>query len=100
MGRIAAQTPKAKALRAETARQQMATKLAWNPSDVPAWLTEEVYREKLQPRLAGIRVKIIAEALGVSEPYAAEIGRKRRVPYRRHWFTLARLVGGAPSRES
>jgi CRISPR-associated endonuclease Cas1 len=92
LGRMAAQTPKAEALRSETARRQMAAKLAWKPSDLPKWLTEEVYREKIQPRLAGIRVKIIAEELGVSEPYATEIGRKKRVPHPRHWHVLARVV--------
>ena len=93
MGRMVAQTPKAEALRSETARRQMAAKLAWNPSELPAWLTEKAYREKIQPELAKINVRTIAEALGVSEPYATEIGRKKRVPHPRHWMNLTRLAG-------
>lgn len=84
--------PKAEALRSETARRQMAAKLAWNPSDLRKWLTEKAYREKIQPRLAGIRVKTIAEALQISVPYATEIGRKKRVPHPRHWPALGQLV--------
>jgi hypothetical protein len=92
VGRMAAQTPKAKTLRSKTARRQMAAKLGWNPSDLPGWLTENVYREKIQPELAGIKVRTIAEALGVSEPYATEIGRKKRVPHPRHWEILSESV--------
>ncbi|MHB8486652.1 MAG: CRISPR-associated endonuclease Cas1 [Candidatus Acidiferrales bacterium] len=93
-GRMAAQTPKAEALRSETARRQMAAKLAWNPSDLPAWLTEEVYHEKIQPKLATVTVSAIASALGVSKPYATDIRAGKRVPHPRHWLTLVKLVRG------
>ena len=60
-------------------------------------LTEEFYREKIQPRLSGITVPAIASALGLSRPYAAEIRAGRKLPHPRHWEKLAKLVGVAPN---
>lgn len=93
LGRIATHSPKAEALRRATQRQQRAAIRAWTPSDLPEWLTEECYREKIQPGLATAKISAIMSALGVSEPYATEIGRKKRVPHPRHWLRLAKLVG-------
>lgn len=73
LGRIATHSPKAETLRSETARRQMTAKLGWNPSDLPTWLTERFYREKVQPKLATFTVPAIASALEVSHPYATEI---------------------------
>jgi CRISPR-associated endonuclease Cas1 len=91
LGRIATHNPKAEALRGATQRRQRAAERAWNPADSPEWLTEEVYREKIQPQLATVTVSAIMSALGVSKPYANEIGRKKRVPHPRHWEKLAKL---------
>jgi hypothetical protein len=74
-------------------RRQVAGKRAWRPSDLPGWLNENLYLEKIQPRLWTIKVPVIATALGVFEPYATDIRKGRRVPHPRHWFALARLVG-------
>lgn len=93
LGRIATHTPSAEALRAATQRRQAAARRAWNPSDKPAWLTEKVYREKIQPLLAGVKVPRILTALAISEPYATEIRKGKRLPHPRHWLSLARLVG-------
>ena len=93
LGRIATHTPKAEALRGATQSRQRAAERAWNPADLPEWLTEEVYREKIQPLLATVKVRRIMSALGVSRPYAAEIGRKKRVPHPRHWHALTQIVG-------
>lgn len=90
---MAARTPKAEALRAETARRQMAAKLAWNPSDLPAWLTEKVYHERIQPKLVPLTVPAIARVLGVSKPYATDVRAGKRVPHPRHWMKLANLIG-------
>jgi hypothetical protein len=70
---------------------------AWSPSDKPDWLTEKTYREKIQPRLAGITISTISSALGVSEPYAAKIRAGCYLPHPRHWLTLARLAGMGPN---
>src|SRR3989442_1135198 len=48
LGRVAGHSPEARAKQAEKQRRHVATLKAWNPSDQPDWLTEQVYREKIQ----------------------------------------------------
>jgi len=93
LGRIAGHSPEARARQAEKQRQHAAAVKSWHPSDKPGWLTEKVFREQIQPRLAAITVRTISSALGVSEPYASLIRAKRYLPHPRHWQTLAGLVG-------
>ncbi|MGB6481993.1 MAG: CRISPR-associated endonuclease Cas1 [Candidatus Acidiferrales bacterium] len=97
LGRIATHSPKAEALRGTTQRRQQAAQRAWNPSDLPEWLTERVYREKIQPKLATFTVSAIASVLEVSKPYATDIRAGKRVPHPRHWLALAHLVQVARS---
>jgi CRISPR-associated endonuclease Cas1 len=92
-GRIASHSREAERRRGETQRRHHAAKWAWRPSDLPDWLNEKTYQEKIQPRLAGVTVPAISAALGVSEPYATDIRRCRRIPHPQHWEKLARLVG-------
>lgn len=92
-GRILAQTPTAQARRANTRRRQMAAERAWKPSDQPAWLTERVYTEQIQPRLATISAAKLASAMEVSKPYAVDVRAGRCRPHPRHWATLAKLTG-------
>jgi hypothetical protein len=92
LGRVAGHSPDARARQAEKQHQHAAELKAWNPSNKPDWLTEEVYREKIQPRPSGITVSATASALGLSVPYAAEIRAGRQLPHPRHWLTLAQLV--------
>jgi CRISPR-associated endonuclease Cas1 len=92
-GRAAAQTPEAQARRSATKRRHDISRQSWVPSSQPAWLDNETYLQKIQPRLAGITYSAIASALGVSEPYAADIRAGRRRPHPRHWQALAQLVG-------
>lgn len=92
LGRIATHTPKAEARRAATMRIQEAAKRAWKSSDLPEWLTEKVYREKIQQRLATVTVSAIASALEISKPYATDIRAGKRLPHPRHWEALALLV--------
>jgi hypothetical protein len=77
--RDATHTREVDARRGETQRRQAAARLNWRASDQPAWLNEETYREKIQPRLAEISVPIISSALGVSKPYATDIRAGRGV---------------------
>jgi hypothetical protein len=65
----------------------------WKPSDLPAWLTRDVYVTQIQPALSGIAKSRIRSALGVSEPYSSDIRAGKRVPHPRHWQVLAKLVG-------
>jgi CRISPR-associated endonuclease Cas1 len=92
LGRIASHTDEAEICRAKTRRRHAAALKRWDPTALPDWLTEEVYREKIQPALAGITVPAIANALGISEPYATNIRKGKRVPHPRHWQILAKLV--------
>jgi CRISPR-associated endonuclease Cas1 len=93
LGRIATHTPEAEALRGATQRRQAIALKAWYPSDLPKWLTEDVYQREIQPALEDLTVSMIASALGVSLPYATDIRKGRRRPHPRHWITLAELAG-------
>ncbi len=93
LGRIATHAAKAEALRASTQRRHAAELKNWKPSDNPVWLTEQAYRDKVQPRLPGFSVPKISAALGVSEPYATDIRAGKRVPHPRHWVRLVALAG-------
>jgi CRISPR-associated endonuclease Cas1 len=93
LGRVAAQNPESRKRHSETQRRHEAAKRAWGASPEPAWLTEETYVEKIQPRLATITISAISSALGVSESYAADIRAGRHRPHARHWEILAKLSG-------
>jgi CRISPR-associated endonuclease Cas1 len=95
-GREASHSREAEASRADTQRRHTAAIHAWQFSELPEWLNEEVYRTKIQPALAGITVPAIATALGVSQPYATDIRAGRRTPHPRHWHVLAQLVKVSP----
>ena len=41
----------------------------WDPNSLPSWLTEECFVHRIQPLLAGKKVREIAEAIRVSQPY-------------------------------
>jgi CRISPR-associated endonuclease Cas1 len=97
LGRVATHRPEAEALRARTQRRHAAELQAWNPSDKPDWLDEKTYSERIQPRLAALPVSAISSALGLSQPYAAQIRAGRRLPHPRHWQALARIVGASPN---
>jgi hypothetical protein len=71
----------------------MAVRKAWKPSDLPDWLSENVYREKIQPLLKAVAISSISSALNISEPYAPDIRAGKRLPHPRHWLALAQLVG-------
>jgi CRISPR-associated endonuclease Cas1 len=93
LGRAAAQNPESRKRHSETQRRHEAAKRAWRSSPKPAWLTEETYVERIQPRLAAVTISVISSTLGVSESYAADIRSGRHRPHPRHWLALARLAG-------
>src|SRR2546426_7092036 len=66
LGRIATHSSEAEALRAKTQRRHAAALKAWDPSSKPDWLTQEAYREKIQPRLVALTVPATSSALGIS----------------------------------
>jgi hypothetical protein len=64
----------------------------WDRRSLPSWLTEECYVQKVQPLLKNKKVREIAQAMQVSQPYAALIRAQRR-PHPRHWQVLTKLAG-------
>jgi hypothetical protein len=92
-----AQSPEFLAKRSATQRLHKQAIQSWKPSDLPAWLTREVYIKEILPALAAIAKSRIRSALGVSEPYSSDILTGKRIPHPRHWQALARLVGVSPN---
>jgi hypothetical protein len=92
-GRTAALSPEALARRRASSQRQNEALQAWNPADLPPWLTNDVYASQVQPRLAGCTRPAIAAAIGVSVVYAGEVRNGTCVPHKRHWLKLAELVG-------
>lgn len=95
-GRIEAQRPDAQARRAATQRRHGSARSAWNPAELPSWLTGDGYTLEIRPRLRAVTTAAIASALGVSESYAAQIRAGAKRPHARHWFTLAKLAQIVP----
>lgn len=93
LGRIATHSASAEAMRSATQAKQAEALRKWNPSDLPKWLTEDVYRQDILPRLSKFTVKAIRLTLGVSHPYATLIRRGVSIPHPRHWMPLAELTG-------
>ena len=92
--RIASRSAEAKAKGSAAQKQHHAARRASLPSSLPGWLTQQTYRDKIQPRLARVTVPQIAAMLGVSEPYAAKVRKGQFVPHPMHWEVSANLVGG------
>ena len=92
-GRIVAQSDEAQTRRSETQLRHRAASLAWNASDLPAWLNEKFYLTEIQPRLPRITLSVLSSKLDISIPYAVDIRKGRRLPHPRHWLTLAQLIG-------
>jgi CRISPR-associated endonuclease Cas1 len=83
-------TPRARELKAETvrtgkaaAKSSRATGLGWS---------EQAWDSTIAPRLAEVTTRQIAEATGLSIPYANRIRRGTQVPDPRHWQALADLT--------
>lgn len=91
-GRVAGHTPEAIAKEAATHRKHGKARRRWKSSDQPAWLTEQLFREKIQPALARTSGTAIANQIGVSRWYGGRVRDGYR-PHPRHWQALAELVG-------
>jgi hypothetical protein len=95
IARVAALAPEAQLRRAATQQINAVAQHAWKPSDQPPWLTADFYSERIQPALLSVLGSVIARALKVSNSYARDIRKGRRLPHPRHWGVLAKLVGFA-----
>ena len=54
LGRIATHSAIAEARRSATQTKQALALRKWNPSDLPKWLDEDVYRKEILPRLSAL----------------------------------------------
>jgi len=100
IGHSKPKTAKVKASISRTLSDHAVANTWWDPSGLPKWLTEKCYREQIQPRLRDKKIREIAEAMQVSEPYAALVRSGRRRPHPRHWQALAQLVGSIGATDS
>jgi CRISPR-associated endonuclease Cas1 len=94
-GRVAARSPEARAKHAASRQRHGQESSAWDISQQPAWLTNEVFSLKVQPLLAGTSTSAIRSRIRVSRWYAGRIREGYR-PHPRHWLALAELVGVPP----
>jgi CRISPR-associated endonuclease Cas1 len=92
IGRVAARSPEARAKHVASRRRHAQACTEWDASRQPAWLTCEVFSQRIQPLLANISTSVIRLQIGVSRWYAGRIREGYR-PHPRHWLTLAQLVG-------
>jgi len=97
IGHSKPKTPAVKARISRTLSDHAVANSWWSPSSLPAWLNEEFYVQKIQPQLRTLKVREIAQAMQVSQPYAAFIRSGRRRPHPRHWQALAQLAGATPT---
>jgi hypothetical protein len=95
IGRLVSHTSEARAKQSATRRRHARACSEWYASDLPAWLTEEVFLKKVQPLLATFSTSKIAAKMGVSRGYAGRVRDGYR-PHPRHWQVLAELVGVSP----
>jgi len=95
MGRVAGHTPEALAKESSSQRKHAQARSSWTKWSQPAWLTEQLYSEKIHPAIADKSSSAIAKRLGVSRCYAGHI-RKGSRPHPRHWLMLAKLAGIIP----
>ncbi len=91
-GRIASKSAEARARISAGQKRQCAIRQSWQPSNLPAWLNRESYRQLIWPKLAKITVPTIARAMHVSESYATKVRKGLHVPHQMHWQTLAALA--------
>ncbi len=92
LGRVAARRPEARAKHVASRRQHAQACSEWDASMQPAWLTSEVFSQKIQPLLANVPTSTIRSRISVSRWYAGRIRQGYR-PHPRHWLALARLTG-------
>jgi hypothetical protein len=96
IGHSKPKTAKVKARISKTLSDHAVANTWWDPTSLPSWLTEECFVQRIQPLLKHKKIREIAEAMQVSEPYAALVRSGRRRPHPRHWQALAQLLGLSP----
>jgi hypothetical protein len=87
-----AQAPEIRGRRgaAITARKRALSE--WNKANPGVVYDPELFRHEIWPRLAGVKLSQIVEAIGCSKASASDIRRGKRTPHVSMWPALARLV--------
>lgn len=93
LGKDAARTPEAQQKKSKKMNVHRDAMRNWKPSDLPDWLTDEVFITRIYPVLGSLSKGEIASVLGISKDYAYQMANGNRVPHKRHWLKLAQLVG-------
>ncbi len=91
IGRLAAQTPEARKKHAESERRHALARSSWDAASQPAWLTNDLFAQRIQPMLTKVSNSAIRSQIGVSCWYAGRIRQGHR-PHPRHWLALAKLA--------
>ena len=99
IGLVAAQNPEARVRHAESERRHANARSAWDASSQPAWLTREIFSQRIRPLLASISTSAIRSRIRVSRWYASRI-RQGYCPHPRHWRAQAKLVKVSPDLRS
>ena len=95
IGRLVSHSPEARAKQSATRLRHARACSEWDQSTQPAWLTEDVFLQKVQPLLVALSTSKIAATIGVSRGYAGRI-REGYMPHPRHWRVLAELTNITP----
>jgi hypothetical protein len=98
IGRLTANGPEAQKKRAIKARANALAQHSWKESAQPVWLTQKLFEQEIQPKLANIPMSVIRSSIGVSKWYASKIRQGYR-PHARHWLKLAELTQNLTNRE-
>jgi hypothetical protein len=67
--------------------------MEWDKANPGATYDPELYRREILPKLAGVKLAEIVEAIGCSKASASDIRRGKRTPHVSAWPALARLGG-------
>jgi len=82
-------TPEAQRRRATTASKQRKAVAAWLDDGS---LDRVDFRRDILPKLQGLPVRVIAEAMGASLSHGSKVRSGLLVPHKRHWKTLLKSV--------
>jgi len=65
----------------------------WDKANPGAVYDPELFGRDILPRLAGVKLSEITQAIGCSKASASDIRRGKRTPHVSTWVTLGALVG-------
>lgn len=83
------QTRDSEARRRATASEQRQAVVAWRDDGS---LDSVDFKRDILPKLQGLSVRAIAEAMGSSLSHASKVRNGHLVPHKRHWMPLAALA--------